>query len=412
MSFLETAARIGARICRDAIWWSGECNWIAAQQGGHHEALSPRLYGGTSGIAWFLLHLFDATGDKVFRITGEAALRQAINHSGALTSEVGFHTGLAGIAWVAARKDLLADLEPVASRIDATDGSAGAIAVLISAGLLEQAVRHGEFLIRAARRSEAGWSWKTTSMHDAHLTGFAHGAAGIAWALLELFRATGDVRFREAALHAFRYEESLFVAEDENWPDLRTGLGRMMPRCMVAWCHGAPGIGLSRLRAYEILGDETFRTQAETAIRTTARSLESLDNYSLCHGAGGNAELLLCAARAMENPEYAAPAYGIAEKGIHLYERERAPWPCGDHGEGETPGLMVGTAGIGYFLLRLSDLERFPSILLPRLPYSGASGFTIVRHIWAVGLLSFPSPSFGCLKCRPMISVNFAASTM
>ncbi len=47
-----------------------------------------------------------------------------------------------------------------------------------------------------------------------------------------------------------------------------------------------------------------------------------------------------------------------------------------------------------------SDLQR------------GASGFAIVRHICAVGLLSFPRPSFGCLKWRPMISENFAGSTM
>ena len=359
MSFLDAADRIGARICRDAIWWGGECNWIAAQQGGHHEALSPRLYGGTSGIAWFLLHLFDATGDRVFRITGEAALRQAINHAEVLKGEIGFQTGLAGIAFVAGREDLLRGLEPVASRIDATDGSAGTIVVLLSAGLIEQAIRHGEFLIGAARRSEAGWSWKTTSMHDAHLTGFAHGAAGIGWALLELFHATGDTRFRDGGLEAFRYEESVFVAEDQNWPDLRTGLGRKMPRCMTAWCHGAPGIGLSRLRAYEILGDEALRAQAETAVQTTSRSLESQDNYSLCHGVGGNAELLLM------SPAHASQACMMGERGILLYEKERAPWPCGDRGGGETPGLMVGMAGIGYFLLRLHDPNRFPSILLP-----------------------------------------------
>ena len=34
-----------------------------------------------------------------------------------------------------------------------------------------------------------------------------------------------------------------------------------------------------------------------------------------------------------------------------------------------------------------------------------------VRHICATGLLSKPSPSFGCLKLRPMISVNSSSST-
>src|ERR1700719_2733646 len=34
-----------------------------------------------------------------------------------------------------------------------------------------------------------------------------------------------------------------------------------------------------------------------------------------------------------------------------------------------------------------------------------------VRHICADGLLSQPSPSLGCLKLRPMISVNSPSST-
>jgi hypothetical protein len=33
------------------------------------------------------------------------------------------------------------------------------------------------------------------------------------------------------------------------------------------------------------------------------------------------------------------------------------PWPCGIPGAGEAPGLMLGTAGIGYFYLRLAKPE-------------------------------------------------------
>src|SRR5262245_1191654 len=38
--------------------------------------------------------------------------------------------------------------------------------------------------------------------------------------------------------------------------------------------------------------------------------------------------------------------------------------------------------------------------------YSGLSGIAIARHIWATGLLSFPRPSFGFLKCLPTMSTN------
>ena len=37
----------------------------------------------------------------------------------------------------------------------------------------------------------------------------------------------------------------------------------------MAWCHGAPGIGLSRLRALELLADDRYRPAAEAAVRAT-----------------------------------------------------------------------------------------------------------------------------------------------
>jgi hypothetical protein len=44
--------------------------------------------------------------------------------------------------------------------------------------------------------------------------------------------------------------------------------------------------------------------------------------------------------------------------------------------------------------------------------YRKRVGHSIVRHICADGLLSRPSPSLGCLKCRPMISVKSSRSTL
>ena len=42
----------------------------------------------------------------------------------------------------------------------------------------------------------------------------------------------------------------------------------------------------------------------------------------------------------------------------------RNPWPYGVTSGGETPNLMLGTAGIGYFYLRLYDAAAIPSVLL------------------------------------------------
>ena len=67
--------------------------------------------------------------------------------------------------------------------------------------------------------------------------------------LLRLHAATGESRFREAALEGLAYERSLYSPADRNWPDLREssldlpGSDPGSPYFMSAWCHGAAGIG-------------------------------------------------------------------------------------------------------------------------------------------------------------------------
>src|SRR5205085_438597 len=102
--------------------------------------------------------------------------------------------------------------------------------------ILATAVQCGDLLLARARpmppspsplppggRGEGegavGWDWPYPSCGP--LTGYSHGAAGIAWALLELAARAGADRFRPAALGAIAYERSLFSAEAGNWPDLR-----------------------------------------------------------------------------------------------------------------------------------------------------------------------------------------------
>jgi lantibiotic modifying enzyme len=41
----------------------------------------------------------------------------------------------------------------------------------------------------------------------------------------------------------------------------------------------------------------------------------------------------------------------------------RGGWRCGIPGGVETPGLMMGLAGIGYGLLRVGAADRVPSVL-------------------------------------------------
>lgn len=374
-AYLDTAERIGARLCRDAVWYQGRSNWTSDFLDGEslaHGALGPELYSGTAGIALFLWRLAEATGDRIFRVTAEAALRQALERTP--LSGGGLYSGGLGIFYAAAEirqefdEDAVLRLaEPDRSQLDVTDGSAGAMVVLLNlharirrAPLLEAAVRHADLLLEEASHSNDGWSWKT--IHASRdLTGFSHGTSGIAWALLELHRVTGEQRFRDAALQAFRYERSCFNAAEQNWPDFRDE----QVGYPVFWCHGAAGIGLCRLRAWQLLGDEQLLAEAQAAMQTVIEHSASLANFSLCHGRAGNADVLIYASQALGEERLLRSAEAIAQEGVERYERRRIPWPCGLPDANETPDLMLGLAGIGYFYLRLSDPKRISSVLLP-----------------------------------------------
>jgi lantibiotic modifying enzyme len=388
--YLEIADRIGARLCRDALWSGGKCNWTADCKEGDaivHGSLGPRIYSGTSGIALFLWRLAEATGDRIIRRTALAALSQALSkmpqprmpqpgmpQPGMPQPGCGLYSGGLGILFAASEirgdwdEDAVvrqAALEP--STLDLIGGSAGCIAVLLhlhrqrgGSRLLETAIGHGDLLLSQAVRTGDGWSWKTTGS-PRNLTGFSHGAAGIGWALLELWSATGESRFRTGALEAFRYERSCFNPERRNWPDFRGAT----PSYPVLWCHGAAGIGFSRLRAWQLLGDAELLAEARTALSTVSDPNSSCRSFSLCHGTAGNADLLIYAAQVLGEEHWLTAAEAAGRQGASRYERRHLPWPCGSPDCNETPDLMLGLAGIGYFYLRLADPMRTSTVLLP-----------------------------------------------
>jgi lantibiotic modifying enzyme len=334
-TFLTIADRIGCRLCRDAIWADGACNWLGwsmeyrnGQWAPAYRAMSGLLYDGTAGIGLFLTRLFGLTGDSIARETARGALAQALNSAEALerAGEYGFYAGLSGIAYACLqaapllRDDRLAErgrdlllravrMAPNPQRLDVINGSAGLIPLLIAAAtegnrdeLLAIAGRHADQLLIQAHRSADGWSWNTLGTHGGrNLVGYSHGTTGIACALAELGRELGRGDLLEGARAALRYESTHFRTEQGNWPDFRDfGWPNMkvddVP-CMLAWCHGAPGIGIGRLRLLRILQeDASVRADAEIAIATTSASLTqpiipSGANFSLpIRGAPGSTD--------------------------------------------------------------------------------------------------------------------------
>jgi lantibiotic modifying enzyme len=268
---------------------------------------------------------------------------------------------------------LLADLIDSDGRFDIIAGAAGCIGSLLglqrvspSDRALAAAVRCGDRLLARARPMTRGIGWPPAGGGTQPLAGFSHGAAGIAWALLELAAWSGEGRFRAAAHAAVEYERTLFSAEAGNWLDLREredarSAGERPTPCMTAWCHGAPGIGLARLRSLPHLDDATSRAEIGTALATTLAEGFG-HNHSLCHGDLGNLDFVVQAAERLGDPRWRAQA--TRRTALILERIDREGWICGVPLGVESPGLMTGLAGIGYGLLRLAEPARIPSVLV------------------------------------------------
>ncbi|HET9040945.1 MAG TPA: lanthionine synthetase LanC family protein [Gemmatimonadales bacterium] len=404
---LSVSGRIADHLCDTAFRYGDQCTWMGMTQDTEdgsdqvdftYGTLGPDLYGGSSGVALFLSQAFRQAGERRWRDTALAGIAHALDRLDTIPppAQAGFYTGHVGVAYAAAligraleRGDLearavavldclggAADGELV---VDLVSGGTGAIAPLLALAvrldrpaLGDLAMRLGRRTVAAATRSDDGWSWPVTAgAIDAAraLTGLAHGAAGIGWSLLELGVATGAGEMIEAAHQAFRYENRWFRPAEDNWPDFREEDGDDAPAC-VAWCHGAPGIGLTRLRAVE-LGVEAYRADAEAAMRTTRSSLADRDcwidgDFSLCHGHSGLGEILRYASRVLGRPESDELVWEAAAAGAARFADEPASWPCGVR-QGSNPSLMIGLAGIGHFFLGLTD-PALPSVLLVRPP--------------------------------------------
>ncbi|HWT83854.1 MAG TPA: type 2 lanthipeptide synthetase LanM, partial [Candidatus Methylomirabilis sp.] len=325
-----------------------DASWIgltlANQQHWSILPLGLDLYDGLPGVALFLAYLGEAAGEARYTALAQravATLQGQLKAGQSLVPGIGGFCGWGGIVYALThlgslwdQPALLAEAEAIVELIptlvegdeqfDIISGAAGCIGGLLALyrcvprdRTLAAAAQCGHHLLTYAQPMPSGLGWLPKGIADRPLTGFSHGAAGIAWALLQLAMVTGEERLRAAALAAMGYERSLFSAAEGNWPDLRSVESSRMAvdegnsTFAMAWCHGAPGIGLSRLLCLRHFNDLPIRSEIEAALQTTlVRGFGN--NHSLCHGDLGNLELLLEASLTLGEPRWRADADSIA----------------------------------------------------------------------------------------------------
>ncbi|MBA3891231.1 MAG: type 2 lantipeptide synthetase LanM, partial [Gemmatimonadaceae bacterium] len=360
------------------------------------------LANGRLGIAFYLAALERATGADVRSTTLAAIapllrLQDTPEHIGAArlrrTHGIGGARGLGGMVYALTRisgwlnepaalaaavrlADAITERRIDADRrLDVFDGTAGALLGLLalhdatgSSSALERARHCARHLLRRRTRDpESGHrAWRTL---DGTLTGgFAHGAAGIAYALGRL-RAHGDGQeLAEAIDEARAFEQSLYVPAAGNWASTtasaRAAVVAGTDRTLLCgWCHGAAGIGLGRLGLDRSLEPDILDEieRAVAALASFESELPAQDH--LCCGNAGRIELLRLAGERLGRPDLTARALACATQ-ITNRARQRAVWGAGNVDDGFAPTLFFGMAGIGYELLRVDHVPVLPSVLL------------------------------------------------
>ena len=199
------------------------------------------------------------------------------------------------------------------------------------------------------------------SLSERAWLGYAHGTAGIADALLDLFDVTGDERWgtlarRAAAVLTGRAIPILEDGSGLDWP-MTAGGSPFGP----FWCHGAAGMGRfflhaakARIHAHGLLG---LACRAAKAVAACTRDA----NPTQCHGLAGNIEFLLDLYQFTGNEATLHEAQVLAQC-LETFASERDGmllWPSEDP-DTFTPEHMSGYAGVALCMLRLADPDHVP----------------------------------------------------
>jgi type 2 lantibiotic biosynthesis protein LanM len=345
------------------------------------------IYTGRAGIAIFfalLHHVSSRATSRQMALNALAPLRKQVHTDGLSATNLGNSTGigsqiyaLSKVGQLLEQPQIVDDAEQVATQLtdarlhtetefDVMNGCAGALLSLVELytyrpqdWLLRKAIACGDHLLANRCTTETDYRAWPSSLGPQPLTGFSHGAAGIAYALYRLFDACGEPRFKRAGKEGLRYERTTYSSEQQNWADLRGE----SPTYLDAWCYGRSGIGLSRLGIAAI--DETpfVRDDLTTALEQTPSTSTGFPDQ-LCCGNAGRIDCLLRAAEYTNTSAYLEKANRLLRTLLQRAEANQCFAIPGHTRRLYNPSLFMGTAGIGYTLLRHQYRTDVPCLLL------------------------------------------------
>lgn len=374
------------------------------------------IYSGVSGIILFYLEIYKITGNhKYLNICKSAAERLIVSVNKNDDNNFFFLTGRMSVAFLFMKLDkyiqgnYLNEALKIAESINDSyieskhpyeylNGISGTILSLLHLhsetkkefliNLIDKLVK---VLLNNFYYNGDGLHWDRSSNYMKSLCGFSHGASGIAFVFLELGNYLKNEVFYYLAEQLFKYESNYYSNIHKNWMDMRNSFYDdytynehrtaflndnktffTVGDYFSAWCHGAPGIGLSRARAAELLKKRLYKKELGICINNVKRnaSFGKKTTFNMCHGLSGNLDLLLYSGNKFKNIRDSKYLFDIAEKMLINHEKEGI-YLSGLHmfaGEKEDYSFFLGNSGIGYFYLSLLTNEiSYESMLTPEI---------------------------------------------
>uniref|UniRef100_A0A0V0I1N9 Putative lanC-like protein GCL2-like n=1 Tax=Solanum chacoense TaxID=4108 RepID=A0A0V0I1N9_SOLCH len=207
-------------------------------------------------------------------------------------------------------------------------------------------------VIKSGRKMGKGRCPLMYEWHGKRYWGAAHGLAGIMHVLMEMELKADEVEDVKATLHYMirnRFPSGNYPSSEGSESDR-----------LVHWCHGAPGVALTLIKAAKVFSNEEFLQAAvEAAEVIWNRGL--LKRVGICHGVSGNSYVFLSLYRLTGKVEYLYKAKAFA---CFLHTRAQTLISEGVMHGGDRPySLFEGIGGMSYLFFDMIDpMEtRFPA---------------------------------------------------
>ncbi|RIN36943.1 type 2 lantipeptide synthetase LanM [Staphylococcus succinus] len=367
---------VGTYLKDNAILHNNTATWIMHDISSKSEKiyLSPLTFSiyHHSGVLILLLELYKQSDDTEFLNLAEMGLKgilQSLNISD--INDISAFEGKGALIYLCAKfykftknqyyfDKLLEIVESInvvdykETEIDFVTGLSGTILILSNCYqkfgtniLKEKAKDLAEIMIRKYEKSIST------------LNGFAHGKSGYSLSLASIYKITKNKEYLHYVSSSIREEDLFYDEKNNNWEDLRNK-GNYDA---VYWCHGAPGIALSRSKIQNLIQEEDLplKLSIDNAISKCVNDgFNEKMNHSLCHGISGNLDILIELQNIFSSHELENTINRESQN--LLSQLFQNGYKSGINSKIPVQNFMLGKFGIAYTLLRIKD-PSIPCIL-------------------------------------------------